>query len=63
MWLVPILVSYLGLSRLSVRYLGCRGPRSVSNLGGTQADVVDVHISELFRLVEAISEIFRLSRP
>ena len=63
MWLVPILVSYLGLSRLSVRYLGCRGPRSVSNLGGTQADVVDVHIGELFRLVEAISEIFRWLLP
>jgi len=28
-----------------------------------KADVVGAHISELFRLVEAISEIFRLSRP
>jgi len=46
-----------------VRYLGCRGPRSVRNLGGTQADVVDVHIGELFRLVKAISEIFRWLLP
>ena len=60
---MPILVSYLGLSRLLVRYLGCQGPRLVSNLGGTQANVVDVYISELFKLVKAISEIFRLLRP
>ena len=60
---MSILVSCLGLLRLSVRYLGCQGPRLVSNLGGTQANVVNVHISKLFRLVEAISEIFRWLLP
>ena len=35
----------------------------MSNLGGTQANVVNVYISKLFRLVKAISEIFRWLLP